>query len=351
MSAHPPAALAIAVLACAASAQSPANNQVQVFYFQPTTTAQGSQEIVNAIRTIAEIPQISIDAAHKSATFRGTAGQVDMAEWLFQHLDRPSAGAPVPNPVSPEYPVPGTADDMVRVFYPVNINTQTGLAELVNTLRTVGDFPRLFACVGAQATAMRGTAGQTALAGWLVNALDKPEGWQPPAAQNPAAYEYWNGPAPDAFTAVRVFYTAHAETPQALAEVVNLTRTLTDLQRMFGVASRKAVVFRATPNQAALAEWLLNALDKPAAWQPPTNQNPAAYQYQADSPGSTGGTDFVRVFYLAPTVTQQDLQALVTKIRTSAGISRLFANTTHRAVAFRGTASQVSAADQLIAAR
>ncbi len=120
---------------------------------------------------------------------------------------------------------------------------------------------------------------------------------------------------------------------------------------MFAVQSRKAVVLRGEPNQIALALWLLNALDKPAGWRPPADQNPASYQYQNDSRGSRGETDFVRIFYLEPTIAQEGLAALTTQIRVSEGIQRVFASSSHHALALRGTASQVTAAEQLVAAR
>jgi hypothetical protein len=76
-------ALAIVIFASVASAQT----QERVLYFEPTLTPQGSQEIVNAIRTITETPQLTLDEARKSLTFRGTAAQVETAEWLFPLLN------------------------------------------------------------------------------------------------------------------------------------------------------------------------------------------------------------------------------------------------------------------------
>jgi hypothetical protein len=199
---------------------------------------------------------------------------------------------------------------------------------------------------------LRGTAGQAALAEWILNALDKPADWQPPDSERWVSYEYWSGPTANTDpTPVRVYYMAHAEKPQDIAEVVNLTRTLAAVQRMFACNERRAIVLRGSPNQVALAEWLLNALDKPAGWQPPSGQNPASYQYQNDSMGPKGETDFVRIFYLAPNITQEGLAALTTQIRVSAGVQRLFASASHHAVALLGNASQVTAAEQLVAAR
>jgi hypothetical protein len=339
------AALAIAVFAGIASAQAPAATQERTLFFEPTITTQGANEIVNAIRTVTETPQLTIDEAHKSLTLRGTAAQVGMAEWLFPQLSKPAGG-------TPKYTLPGAPEQMLEVLYPANVTTNQGLAEMVNTIRTVVEIQRMYACQGAHAIAVRSTAGQAALAEWIANAVDKPAGWQPPESGRWVSYDYsaslTHG---DTASAVRVFYAAYLDKQQDLAEVLNLTRTVAEVQRMFGVNERKAVVLRAGPAQVALAAWLLNALDKPANWQPPADQNPARYQYQADYPGSKGETDFVRIFYLAPDITQEGLSALANQIRVSVGVQRLFASTVHHAVALRGNASQVTAAEQLVAAR
>ena len=349
MSAFLRAGLAMAIIACVASGQVPADSQERALSFGTTTPAQKSQEIVSAIRGLTDIPQASYDDMRKAVTLRGTSDQIAMAEWLFHNLSGSVIWmSATPLPIGPEYKVGGAADDVVRMFYPENIDKNPNLQELVNVLRTVGGFQRMFACE-PRAVAMRGTAGQVALAGWLVNALDKPAGWQPQESQNPAWYEYWNSPPPyDKLYSVRVFYTAHTETQQDLQQIVNLVRTLADLQRLFAFSADKALVFRGTPGQTALAEWLLNTLDKPAGWQPPEGQNPVAYRYKDDYPGSKGETDFVRVFYLAST-DPKEIQATVNLIRTETRCQRVFAETTHHAVAIRGTASQVAMAEQLVA--
>src|ERR1035437_5569951 len=59
-----------------------------------------------------------------------------------------------PLPIGPEYKVGGAADDVVRMFYPENIDKNPNLQELVNVLRTVGGFQRMFACE-PRAVAMR----------------------------------------------------------------------------------------------------------------------------------------------------------------------------------------------------
>lgn len=254
---RPFAALAIAGFACVASAQSPAPTQERTLSFEPAITMQSAQEITNAIRTIAET-RLSLDAEGKSLTVSGTAAQVETVEWIFQQLNKPPGAASIPNPASPRFTTPDAPGQTTEVIYPANITTPRDLAELTNAIRTIAEVQRMFACQGARAIAIRG-----------------------PAAQ------------------------------------------------------------------AALVEWIVSALDKPAGWQPPANQNPAGNEYQP----ANGETDLVRVFYLAPAITPQDLQALNTRLRTATGIRRIFPVSAQHAIALLGTASQVAAAEQLVAAR
>lgn len=358
MPTRPPAALvrsllAMAVFACCAFAQPPAANKEQVLYFEPSITAQNAQEIVIAIRTLSTGAQISFDEAQRAVTVRGTAGEIAVAGWVFHQLEAPSGGGP-PAPTPASLVVPGAADDVVRVFYPANIKTPEGLQQLVIAIRTIGEIQRMMACNGSAAVVLRGTAAQAALAEWLVNALDKLDGWKPPASQSWAAYEYQSSPPGRGGypTAVRVFYASNTEAGPALQEIVTATRTLTDQSRLIAYNPLGAVVLRGTPGQVALSEWLLNALDKPDDWQPPAGQNPVAYQYNDnDDVSPMGGVSFVRVFYLPTASTQQDLLALVSQIRVAASCQRVLGAATHHVLELRGTAAQVTTAEQLVAAR
>jgi hypothetical protein len=63
--------------------------------------------------------------------------------------------------------------------------------------------------------------------------------------------------------AVRVFYLAHAGTPQELQQIAVTVRSMTDMKRLFINNAQKAVASRGTLDQIASAESLIKELDKP----------------------------------------------------------------------------------------
>jgi hypothetical protein len=250
-----------------------ADQVTRVFYAAHLKTAQQLQEMTNLIRTIAEIQRMFPNTAQQAIAVRGTAAQVDEAEWLFRELDKP-AGAR--NSGKHEYRAPGDADFVTRVFYPASAKTPQDLQELVNLIRTVSDVAHMFPYVPQQAIALRGTTAQAAMVEWLVNAMNAGQGGPPATERRPSAtYPYPEPPkllssgaknpawAPGD-TVVRVFYLAHTETGPGMQELVNTIRTVADIPRLFPYSASKAVASRASASQDAMAEWLLNEMDTPA---------------------------------------------------------------------------------------
>jgi len=64
---------------------------VRMFRLAHSTSPQAAQEVVNAVRSIAEVQRVMIDNAVATITLRGTPAQVAMATWLIQELDRDAA--------------------------------------------------------------------------------------------------------------------------------------------------------------------------------------------------------------------------------------------------------------------
>jgi len=323
-----------ALLASVASGQTPADPTVEkVFHFAHTTTVRGFQDLTNAIRMIADVRQASLAAESKTLAVRGTASQISMSEWLFRGLDQP-AGTP-PSPAKLEYAVPGASNDLVRVFYITNNPTPPGLQEIVNAVRSVGEIQRIAVCNGPAALVMRGTVAHISLAEWLVQGLDKPALGTPWASisQTLTAPELWIRGS--SVNLARVFYLPYNATPQDLQESVNMIRSLTEIQRVAVYYRLRAIIARAAADQVALAEWLLDALAKPATEEAPV------LKFDINS--------FVtRMFYLKPTTTPQGLQEIATLIRTRANLPRVVASTAARAIALRGTVEQVATAERLI---
>jgi hypothetical protein len=96
----------------------------------------------------------------------------------------------------------------------------------------------------------------------------------------------------------------------------------------------------------ALAAWLFNQLDQTAGGQPQASQTPGVSTQEFQLPG--GSDDVTQVFYLTPGTTAQGLQSIVTAIRTTGKIVRVYPDAVLKAVTLRGTATQIAAADLLI---
>src|ERR1022692_3112251 len=79
---------------------------------------------------------------------------------------------------------------------------------------------------------------------------------------------------------IRTFYLSNLSQPNELQDLVNILRTLLDTQRLQQFPSQQAIVVRVTPDQIAMAEKLINDLDKGrpevvvevAIRQPPRNK-------------------------------------------------------------------------------
>ena len=323
-----------ALCAAVASGQAPADQGVdRVFHFTYTEKAQDLQEIVNLTRTLADIQRISVDVAQRAVALRASAPQVALADWLFGELDK--LIPPAQKAAAYEYRDPRNGLEAVRVLYLTHDQTDIQLQEIVNLIRTLADIQRMFAYSPRRAIALRGAPAQVALVEWLVNELDRPAN---PPAQKAAAYEY---PDPrSGIDAVRVLYTTHGQTPQNIQEMVNLIRTISDVQRMFAYPEQGSIALRGNAAQVALVEWLFHELDAPD----PQAQNPAAYQYRLPS----GGVEAVRVFYLTHAGTPQDVQVIANAVRATANVQRVFAYSPQKSLALRGTDTQIAAAWRLI---
>jgi hypothetical protein len=313
----------IALSAGVVSAQEPAVERVLSFRY--AETPQSWQEINNAVRSIADIKEATMNPASRTLNLRGPATRMAAAEWIFHELDRPNQPA-IPNSDIHDFRPAGTADVVVSVYYPERLHTPMALQEVVNAVRSIADIPYLFPVNAVNAVVMRGTAAQIALAKWAFQQLDGP----PPANRTTEFREFHSQWLPDAV--VRVFFLATLRDPQAIQEVVNATRTIADVQRFFPVNQLHAITMRGTAAQAELCAWLVNRLDTPAT--------PVAGEYLF--PGSPTGV--VRLFVPAKTPTIE----VVKQLQIESKAQKVFLVSTRSAVAFRGTAEQAAIAERAL---
>ena len=188
------------------------------------------------------------DAVVRTIAVRGTAGQVALADWLCTQLDKP-AGAASPF----EFAMPGTINDVVRIFYLPNTSGAQDLQQVATLLRAIGEFRKLFIYSTPKAITIRGTQAQMALAAWLVNELDNP-------SRSGSGKEYKHAGSSDDL--VRVFYLTNVSTTQRLQEIATQVRLMTEVRRLFTYNTPNAIAIRGTPAQIALAAKMIEERDK-----------------------------------------------------------------------------------------
>jgi hypothetical protein len=217
-----------------------------------------------------------------------------------------------------------------QVFRLTQNENKQDLEEIATALRGVGNIQQVSVDDLKGTVAVEGTAGQIAMADWLVHQMDLSAN-----GGLPDVHEYRAPGASD--DVVRVFYVSHAARPQDLQEIAVVLRSVAETQRLFVYNPMKAMVVRGTSQQISLAAWLVDQLNQPA-----DATAPSPHEYKLP------GDDVARVFELTYPETPQQLQEIVTLIRSVADIQRLFVSNARRAVALRATAERVALAAWLV---
>jgi hypothetical protein len=220
------------------------------------------------------------------------------------------------------------AQNVDRVFYLTQNETAQDLQEIATTIRSVTDIRQVMADETQRTVTVTTTAGQMAMAEWLIHELDVPG----PASQ-PRQYVAPGG----GNDIVRIYFT-HTAGPRDLQEIVTTIRATADIQRMFVYNSLRAAVLRASTAEMGLADWLMQKLDRPGQ-----TSAPPEYAY-----AGMRGPEVARVFYLTHPQNRQDMQEIVTTLRSIADLQRIFTYNAPKAVAVRGPADRVALAQWLV---
>src|SRR5689334_19100712 len=88
-----------------------AQDATRLLRFTGTENPQSQQEIATVLRSIADISELSADAANRTLSITAPAPRIALAEWLFTELDRPSSSTPR------EYRIDPSGAEIVRVSY------------------------------------------------------------------------------------------------------------------------------------------------------------------------------------------------------------------------------------------
>lgn len=298
----------------------------QTFTFTNAALVQDFQEASNLICTVSGIQDRTTNNDQKALTVHGTPDQLALAGWLFKELDKvPPSGDTAPV----EYRAGD--NDLVKVFYINRAGTMKDFQEIANFVRTMTEIHTAFTVNARKAVAFRGAPYQVALADWLISELNQsaipqssvPHEYRIPADINP----------PRSGDVVRIYYLPGTKTVQDFQEVATMARTMTEIRAAFTYNEHRALGFRATVDEMAFADWLLHQL----------NSN-GQDEYRAPN----ASDDVARVFYLTKTPTQQAFQQEAQQIRSATNIRRAFTYNTGRALALRGTVTQIALAEQMV---
>ena len=235
-----------ALLASLAAGQ---NSQPAADRVLPVATAdspQRFQEIVNTIRAISGLSNVVADPAQKSIRVRGSAEQVDLAEWVRGELDQPAAS-------SADYQIPG-GQEIARVFFLAHVTSPVGLQEIVNGIRSITEIVRIMPDNTLHAIIVRGEVDRVSLAAWLIGELDLAPGGRP-TSEEPREFRVTSLPN----EATRVFYPASIQNPQQLQALINSVREGANIKRIMPNNSLRAILLRASNEQVAAAARIIDA--------------------------------------------------------------------------------------------
>jgi len=325
-----------------AAAQSAPATQSQTFDFKNNPGQQGLQEIATVLRTVGDIRQLSIDSA-STITIQGTTDELAMSGWIIRQLDQPVTDPPSATASPLQYPVAGKSDDVIRVFHVANLpKTPQVIQELLTTLRTVANDQKAYTYTALQDLIVRGPAAQIALSAYLINALDVAPG------SVTTAPEFQDQPVGAPSQVTRVFYLTTTKAPQQIQEILTVLRTVVDVQKIFNSTANNALAIRASAGDMATAAWIIQSLDILPAAKPAPSAGPREFIMPVP-PNGIGNS--VRVFYLAHINTPKGIQETLTMLRTKLSIQKVFNYSTLPALVVRGTADQITKAEQMINAQ
>jgi type II secretory pathway component GspD/PulD (secretin) len=335
---------AFASIATAQTAPAAAPRLDKTFDFTNKPSQQGLQELATILRTVGDIQQLSIDAAASTVTVHGTADELAMSAWILHSLDRPAGAQPASDVTPPQYLIPGKSDDLIRIYHLAHAETPQNVQEMLTVLRTVADTQKIFNYSPLTDLVIRGPANQMALVDYFISGLDVAPGSVTTSPEFHYTYSVNDRSGPTRLTDVaRVIYLTHTTTPQGVQEILTTLRTVVDFQKVFNYTPLSALAVRGWASNVEAAEWIVRSLDLPAdaeAKQPERTR-------EFTLPANFEEGNVIGVYYPA-NIAGRDLAPTLTMLREKLQIRKAFLKSVPAALVFRGTADQVTKAEQLI---
>jgi hypothetical protein len=225
---------------------------IRILYLENTPSQQGLNEVITALRAVANVQRIFTCTRLHGIVLRATTEKAALAVWMALQLD-----------VAPDdknrwrahdYAIPGDPEQVAKVSFLAHPGAQSDLNEMVTILRTVADVPAIFTRSEPQAIAFRGSLSNTQLGDWLFQQLDVA-----PDAQLRGQLHEYSIPGMDDGIA-RVYFLNTSD----LNDVVVALRSEVKA-RMFVSTRARALAVRGTREVMAVADRVVKQMDKPAA--------------------------------------------------------------------------------------
>jgi hypothetical protein len=229
--------------------QSPgtADDVVEVIDASGAKTPAALQELVNVVRTAADIYRVFPFHATKSLVVRATIERAKLASWLVSHLLAPPASVPAEFLLTSD--LPRVPEKRIHLYVFQKATSPEAIQEIVNAVRTIADANRVFPFNQTPALVARGNDEQIAICDWLVPALDK----TPPGGGEASAHIQILLPYPSE-AEERVLYLP-ASTPRTdVQQLIERIRTDTGINRVFPSFTAMAISLKGNAAQVAKAE-------------------------------------------------------------------------------------------------
>ena len=203
------------------------------------------------------------------------------------------------------------------------------LQEAATIIKTVASAQQVSQDLSTATLTFSGPVGGVNFAEWVLPQIDK-------AAGDAAVHEY-RSPSGDIG---RVNFVPNLQKPQELQELLTVLRTVADVQKIFTFQSNRAVVLLAPEWQVAFAEWIIDQIQqKPDA---------APHEFTVGGPDLRGTGHGARVNFLFNMTTPQQMQEVLTVLRTVDDIQKVFSFYTSHALILRAGDSDLQRAEWII---
>jgi hypothetical protein len=227
--------------------------------------------------------------------------------------------------ISPAQPSSATVTGTYHFTTPQSAQS---LHEAETVIRTVAWVQEVSVDNPTATLTFSGPLGVVNFAEWILPQIDKSVG-------DVAVHEY-KLPSGDVG---RVNFVLNVQKPQELQEVLTVLRTVADVQKMFTFSSNHAIVLVAPDWQVAFSEWILDQIQR--------KPDSAPHEFTVGGPDPAWERE-ARVNFLSNMTAPQQMQELLTVLRTVGDIQKIFSYSTLHALVLRSAGSELQRAEWLI---